>query len=322
MSDKSNKGKGTPVTTGTDNDDILVVVADENKVNGGDGNDIIIGGSGSDRVNAGDGDDVITGGLGDDTIYGNGGFDTAVFSGDIRDYLFSEGKGNSFIVSGPDGVDTLKQVESLQFENLSVSLDGSNNAPLVSDKLLTVTEEGSGTVNLLEDAWDYEGDALHVVDGSAEFNFSAAGSYDFLAVGESASESVAFSVTDGENAVSRTLTVSITGVNDTPVAGNDSAVTVEDDAPIAGNVLANDADVDSSDTLAVTGINGVLGTVTLTSGAMVTIASDGNYSYDQAGAFDSLNDGESAIDSFTYSITDGNGGTADATVEILSLIHI
>ena len=168
MSDKSNKGKGTPVTTGTDNDDILVVVADENKVNGGDGNDIIIGGSGSDRVNAGDGDDVITGGLGDDTIYGNGGFDTAVFSGDIRDYLFSEGKGNSFIVSGPDGVDTLKQVESLQFENLSVSLDGSNNAPLVSDKLLTVTEEGSGTVNLLEDAWDYEGDALHVVDGSAE----------------------------------------------------------------------------------------------------------------------------------------------------------
>ena len=56
--------------------------------------------------------------------------------------------------------------------------------------------------------------------------------------------------------------------------------------------------------------------ITLESGARVTLSADGTYFYDPNHAFDGLNSGQSATDSFSYTISDGNGGFADATVSI------
>ena len=54
----------------------------------------------------------------------------------------------------------------------------------------------------------------------------------------------------------------------------------------------------------------------LPSGAQVTLDADGSFTYDPSGQFDSLAMGDSDTDAFVYTIDDGNGGTASATVTI------
>ena len=49
----------------------------------------------------------------------------------------------------------------------------------------------------------------------------------------------------------------------------------------------------------------------------MTITTDGDYTYDPNGQFDSLDSGDEGIDTFTYTITDGKGGSDLATVTIL-----
>ncbi len=95
--------------------------------------------------------------------------------------------------------------------------------------------------------------------------------------------------------------------NQSPVAVDDSASTNEDTATTI-DVLANDTDA-NDDTLTVTGFDttGTIGTV--------TDNGDGTFSYDPNGQFEALNNGQSATDSFTYTISDGSQ-TATATVTV------
>ncbi|UJL41601.1 cadherin-like domain-containing protein [Shewanella vesiculosa] len=84
-------------------------------------------------------------------------------------------------------------------------------------------------------------------------------------------------------------------------------------------LLNNDSDV-PNDTFTLTGVNGATVTdgqiILLDSGALLTIHSDGTYSYDTNNAFESLNAGELSTDTFTYTITDQGGATDTATVTI------
>ncbi len=88
----------------------------------------------------------------------------------------------------------------------------------------------------------------------------------------------------------------------------------------ATGVLTNDRDVDG-DTLTVTHLNGNAAAIgvptTITSGATVTLNADGSFTYNPGTAFDSLAAGSTASDSFTYTISDGNGGTETAAARIL-----
>ncbi len=87
-------------------------------------------------------------------------------------------------------------------------------------------------------------------------------------------------------------------------------------------LLDNDTDPDG-DTLTVTAIDGVAvadgQTVTLASGALLTISQDGSFSYDPNGQFDSLAAGALDTDSFTYTISDGHGNTDTATVTVTNI---
>ena len=56
--------------------------------------------------------------------------------------------------------------------------------------------------------------------------------------------------------------------------------------------------------------------ITLGSGALLTLNADGTFAYDPNGQFDGLAQGESDTDSFTYTISDGNGGSDGATVTL------
>lgn len=54
----------------------------------------------------------------------------------------------------------------------------------------------------------------------------------------------------------------------------------------------------------------------LPSGAILTVEADGTYTYDPNGQFDELRLDETAEDSFTYTISDGHGGSDTATVTV------
>ena len=74
--------------------------------------------------------------------------------------------------------------------------------------------------------------------------------------------------------------------------------------------LTNDTDPDTSDVLTVSGVDtsGTLGTVTWNA--------NGKFTYDPNGKFNELQAGDSATDSFSYTISDGQGGTDTAVVTI------
>lgn len=94
----------------------------------------------------------------------------------------------------------------------------------------------------------------------------------------------------------------------------------------ADTLLANDADPDG-DSFTLSAVNGqpaaVGQTITLASGALLTVNADGSFSYDPNGAWDSLDAGEVARESFTYTVTDARGAsdTATATVTIVGAVE-
>ena len=126
-----------------------------------------------------------------------------------------------------------------------------------------------------------------------------------------------------DNSITRTAFIDVVLANDAPVAQNDSETTDEDTVLSDNVLLDNGSGVDSDpdgDAISVTAVNGddmVVGSeVTLPSGATLTLNANGTYDYNPNGAFEDLAVGESTTDSFTYEISDGEGGTDVATVTV------
>ncbi len=112
---------------------------------------------------------------------------------------------------------------------------------------------------------------------------------------------------------------------DSPLIGasvfdvNGSLEVDDDGMPVRSGSSGKDYDPDQDD-FSVSEVNGEAGDVgaeiALPSGALLTLNADGSFDYDPNGQFESLNDGESATDSFTYRIDDGAGGSDTATVTV------
>ncbi|HZQ32321.1 MAG TPA: Ig-like domain-containing protein, partial [Mycobacterium sp.] len=108
----------------------------------------------------------------------------------------------------------------------------------------------------------------------------------------------------GSDTVTTVVPVSVIAINQNPIANPDSYTTDENTALTVGaalGVLANDTDPDG-DTLAVN-------SSTQPAGGTLTMNSDGSFLYTPATDF-------TGNDSFTYTATDGHGGTSTSTVQI------
>jgi VCBS repeat-containing protein len=153
------------------------------------------------------------------------------------------------------------------------------------------------------------------------YSYDPHGKFTALGVGASKGDQFTYTVSDGHGSTSdATVTITITGLNDGPVALDDSASTDQNTILDGASVLANDSDPDTGDSLNVSAVDGVAGNVgnpiNLNSGARLIMRSDGTYSYDPNGKFTDLGVGASRTDQFNYSASDGHGGTVDATVTI------
>lgn len=123
---------------------------------------------------------------------------------------------------------------------------------------------------------------------------------------------------DGTNpSVSHTTAITVTPVNDAPVAADDTATTAFNTLLIvvaAAGLLANDTDQDVGDTLAVTKINGIdlvpAQPIALDHG-ILSVAADGSYSFQPTQGF-------VGTQSFQYTVADGHSGidTATATINV------
>ncbi len=162
------------------------------------------------------------------------------------------------------------------------------------------------------------------VNADGSYTYDPAGLFDYLAAGESTSDTFTYTMTDDGVPDPCTdtaeVTIIITGVNDCPVANDDTGATDEDtvlNVPAPG-VLANDTESDAADTLTVIAWDPVS-----VQGATVDMLADGSYTYDPGTLFQYLCEGETATDTFTYTVTDDSldpcTDTAEVTITITGL---
>ena len=123
-----------------------------------EGNEEAFGEDGNDSINGGAGNDIVTGGKGNDLLNGGVGTDTAMFTGKRADYVVNSQNG-TISVAGPDGSDTLSNMERLHFDEGKLAFDLTGNAGLVARLLGSVF--GKATVANAQ----YVGIGLDLLDG-------------------------------------------------------------------------------------------------------------------------------------------------------------
>ena len=300
-----------------------------NLIWGNDAANVLTGLGGDDVLRGYGGDDTLNGGTGNDRLNGGDGVDTAVFVGSVDDYTFGRAGGALTVTQTASGdLDKLIDFEHLQFDDASIDLT-SNNTPIDHADSYTVDEDTLLTIpatGVLANDVDYDGNTLSAVldtdVSNGTLSLNADGSFSYAPDADfNGSDSFTYHSNDG-TADGNTVTVSLTvdPVNDSPV-GTDDIGTADEDTGLTvtalNGVLSNDTDADG-DSLSVSAVSG--GTVgsafSLASGAILTLNSDGSYTYDTNGKFETLRPGDTDTDSFTYTVSDGNGGTDTATATI------
>jgi hypothetical protein len=177
-----------------------------------------------------------------------------------------------------------------------------------TDTAITDEDSNITTVDVRLNDTDINGDVLTVVAGdpvaangtvvnnnNGTFTYTPDANFN-------GSDSFTYTLRDGNGGnATGTVIITINPVNDNPVATDDSITTDEDVIVISGDVTVNDLDVDNN-ALTATLLNNA-------SNGSVLDNNDGTFSYTPDANFN-------GSDSFTYTLSDGNGGNATGTVII------
>lgn len=190
-----------------------------------------------------------------------------------------------------------------------------NSAPVLQDAELTVEEDSLPiTIDVIATASDADGDTL-TLEAIGTPNAGGTATIDnnqisyAPAMGYSGVEGFTYTVNDGEGGMTTAnVTVTITPKPNTPPAAEGITITVEQDSSetlINALASANDAD---GDTLTLSAIGEP------TNGGRA-ILQNGQISYTPATGF-------SGTERFTYTVNDGEGGDATASVEVTVRISL
>jgi hypothetical protein len=188
---------------------------------------------------------------------------------------------------------------------VTVTVNAVNDAPDASGDSATTTEDNSVTVNVLANDSDPEGDSLSVSNLSNPPNGSAANNGDGTVTYTPNSDfagddSFTYDACDPGGACdTATVSITVTAVNDGPVAGDDFATTNAGES-VTITVLGNDFDPDG-DSLDVNVLSDPANGSLFQDGNLVTYIPD---------------DGFTGTDSFTYEACDPDGLCSQATVTV------
>ena len=221
---------------------------------------------------------------------------------------------------------------------LTVTINGTNDIPTVAAATASIFEDTATVTGKLPTPVDADiHDTLTFTTQTnaaglyGTLTLDASGNYTYklnnglpavqgLGVGEKLTDSFTFVVSDGHGGTTANiLTLTINGTNDAPSVGASTGIMVKTDATLSGRLVTptdpdNDLDHIVSDTLTFTPKGNELGSY-----GRLTLNADGTYVY-------TLNTGLLAVvglllnqkltDTFTYTVTDGHGGTASNTLTI------
>ncbi|WP_459171164.1 tandem-95 repeat protein, partial [Vibrio parahaemolyticus] len=123
-----------------------------------------------------------------------------------------------------------------------------NDAPNAENDVITTEEDTAVTIDVLVNDSDVEGDALSIQSASVP---SEQGSVDIVdgklvftpAENFNGEATITYIVTDGDLTDEANVTVTVTPVNDSPVAVDDTT-SIQEDTAVTIDVLTNDTDVD------------------------------------------------------------------------------
>lgn len=176
--------------------------------------------------------------------------------------------------------------------------------------------------------------ALVKLNSNGTFTYNPNGKFEDLNPGQTRLDTFSYTIKDNQNNVSTaTVTMTINGEADNPVAVNDTAITDEDTIKWI-SVLQNDSDPNTArEDLTITKIKdttvAVGEVVTLDSGATVKLvqrSDSSKYStlgkyvlkYDPkpSASLNLLNEGEDKTETFTYTVSDPEGNTGQGSVNV------
>ncbi|MEW8220180.1 MAG: VCBS domain-containing protein, partial [Candidatus Thiodiazotropha taylori] len=240
-------------------------------------------------------------------------YEDGSYSFDASSYL-SLGEGETETIEVP--VTVTDEQGATAETTLTITVTGTNDAPVTEAEQVTV-DEGALVKGQLE------GDDVDLAEGST-LSFSTVseiegltlnedGSYTFdasyyqsLGEGETAIFEVPVVVADDQGATAETtLTISVTGTNDAPVAEAEQ-VAVDEGNFISGQLEAGDVDLADGSSLSFSTSSEVEG---------LTLNEDGSYSFD-ASSYQSLGEGETETIEVPVSVSDDQGATAETTLTI------
>ena len=207
--------------------------------------------------------------------------------------------------TGPDSFTyTISDGHTSDATTVSVSITASNDDPVADADSITVLEDANATgVPVLVGDTDPDGDVLAIEGASnpAHGTVVVAGNDLSLTYKPDPNyfgpDTFTYTVSDGNGGSdTATVTVTVTSVNDDPVADADSITVPEDAAATGVPVLVGDSDIDGDDLTIDGASNPAHGTVVVAGdGLSLTYKPDLNYF---------------GPDTFTYTVSDGHGGTA------------
>lgn len=179
-----------------------------------------------------------------------------------------------------------------------------NPGPVADSDSATTAEDTPVTINILGNDVDPDGDPLTVTAASASNGTVVINPDGTIAYTPAANfngtDTISYTISDGQGGTSTSsVTVTVTPVNDPPVAANDTASTNED-TPVRIGIIGNDSDLDG-DPLTVTSATAANGAVVVNADGTITYTPNANFN---------------GIDTISYTISDGRGGTATATVTV------
>ncbi|WP_331345228.1 retention module-containing protein [Cellvibrio sp. UBA7661] len=187
---------------------------------------------------------------------------------------------------------------------INIGVTPVNDAPVSSDQNLTTPEDTSISGQVA--ASDVDGDTLaytvsgQPANGTVTLNPATGGFIYTPNPNYNGSDSFVATISDGNGgSTTSRINIGVTPVNDAPTASNLN-LTTDEDVPVNGAISANDPDGDTL-SYSITG--------SPTSGTVVLNPATGTFTY-------TPNSGYTGSDSFTVTISDGNGGTTTSLVSI------
>ena len=211
---------------------------------------------------------------------------------------------DSFTYEITDGITTTQAVATL-------TVDPVNDPPQAADDTYATPEDQTLTVaapGVLGNDSDVEGSPLSasVVQppDHGTLTLGSDGAFEYVPDANFAgADSFTYAATDGSLTGEASVTLTVTSVNDAPVASDDAFGIPEGQTlrVAAPGVLGNDTDAD--------GDAGTASVVSGPSNGTLSLNADGSFAYTPAADF-------SGADTFTYAVSDGQGGSDQAQVDL------